>query len=135
MRRPRGFLVVTGMAGRFHTRPGPVPRIYDFHRQGQTAVVAAVQGGGRLVPPGGEFHEPSLTRTVRGGYGGDLSDRVAEVIRRTAAGYGAKEIAAQLDLSAKTVETYKARALEKLGLESRADVVRYASERGWLRGK
>ena len=42
--------------------------------------------------------------------------------------------AAQLGISTKTVETYKARALEKLGLHSRADLVRYAVGRGWLQG-
>ena len=52
--------------------------------------------------------------------------------RLTAAGHSNKEIAARLDLSVKTVETYQARALEKLGLESRADLVRYAVQQGWL---
>lgn len=47
-------------------------------------------------------------------------------------GYSNKEIATQLILSVKTVETYRARALEKLGLTSRAALVRYALERGWL---
>src|SRR5947207_2227772 len=37
-----------------------------------------------------------------------------------------------LALSVKTVETYKARSLEKLGLRSRADLVRFALQRGWL---
>jgi DNA-binding CsgD family transcriptional regulator len=37
-----------------------------------------------------------------------------------------------LAISAKTVETYKARAMEKLGFKSRVDVVRYAVSRGWL---
>jgi DNA-binding NarL/FixJ family response regulator len=43
-----------------------------------------------------------------------------------------KEIAAQLNLSIKTVETFKARSLEKLRLRSRVDIVHYAMERGWL---
>ncbi len=43
-----------------------------------------------------------------------------------------REIAEQLDVSVKTVETYKARIMEKLGLRSRADLVRYAIRRGWL---
>ena len=34
----------------------------------------------------------------------------------------------------RTVETYKARAMEKLGLTTRVDVVRYAADRGWLTG-
>jgi DNA-binding NarL/FixJ family response regulator len=37
-----------------------------------------------------------------------------------------------LELSVKTVETYRARAMEKLGLRSRADLVRYAVQQGWL---
>jgi DNA-binding NarL/FixJ family response regulator len=49
-----------------------------------------------------------------------------------AAGHSNKEIAGRLELSVKTVETYKARSLEKLGLHSRADLVRYALRRGWL---
>ena len=52
--------------------------------------------------------------------------------RLTAAGHSNKEIAARLDLSVKTVETYRARAMEKLGLQSRADLVRYAVQQGWL---
>ena len=41
-------------------------------------------------------------------------------------------IAGQLEIRVKTVETYKTRSLEKLGLHSRADLVRYALHRGWL---
>lgn len=61
-----------------------------------------------------------------------LSEREGAVLRLIAQGYSNKEIAAQLDLSVKTVETYKARAMEKLNLGSRVDIVRYATERGWL---
>lgn len=64
--------------------------------------------------------------------GETLSDREAEVLRLIALGYANKEIAAQLNLSVKTVETFKTRALEKLGLRSRVDIVRYAMDRGWL---
>jgi DNA-binding NarL/FixJ family response regulator len=62
----------------------------------------------------------------------DLSDRETAVLRYIAQGYTNKEIASQLGLSVKTVETYKARSMEKLGLRSRVDIVRTASERGWL---
>jgi two-component system, NarL family, response regulator NreC len=47
-------------------------------------------------------------------------------------GYSNKEIAAQLGLSVKTVETYKVRIGEKLGLRSRTQMVQYALRRGWL---
>jgi DNA-binding CsgD family transcriptional regulator len=36
-------------------------------------------------------------------------------------------------LSVKTVETYRARGMEKLGLQTRADLVRYAVQQGWLK--
>jgi DNA-binding NarL/FixJ family response regulator len=61
-----------------------------------------------------------------------LSDREAEVIKQVARGHTNQEIADRLSLSVKTVETYRARAMEKLGLPTRAALVRYAVERGWL---
>lgn len=63
---------------------------------------------------------------------GTLSDRESEVLRLIALGYSNKEIAAQLDLSVKSVETFKARSMEKLGLLSRVDIVRYAMDCRWL---
>jgi two-component system, NarL family, response regulator NreC len=57
------------------------------------------------------------------------------VMQLIAQGYTNKEIAAQLGVSVKTVETYKARSMDKLGLRSRVDIVRIATERGWLPGK
>jgi two-component system response regulator NreC len=64
--------------------------------------------------------------------GTELSEREREVVQRVVQGYSNRDIATQLSLSVKTVETYRARALEKLGLTSRAALVRYALERGWL---
>ncbi len=61
-----------------------------------------------------------------------LSEREAEVIKQVARGHTNQEIADRLGLSVKTVETYRARAMEKLGLASRAALVRYALARGWL---
>jgi DNA-binding NarL/FixJ family response regulator len=61
-----------------------------------------------------------------------LSRREEEVIRLLALGYTGKEISASVALSAKTVETYKMRAMRKLRLESRADIVRFAQIQGWL---
>lgn len=63
----------------------------------------------------------------------ELSEREAEVMRLIARGHAMKEIATMLELSTRTLETYKARAMEKLDLKSRADIVRYALERGWLK--
>lgn len=62
----------------------------------------------------------------------ELSEREQEVVRLVALGYTNREIAEQLHLSVKTVESYRARAMEKLGLKSRAQLVRYALRRGLL---
>lgn len=62
-----------------------------------------------------------------------LSPREREVLMLTAWGHTNKEIAAKLHLSVKTVEGHKTRLMEKLELESRAELVRYALRRGWLR--
>jgi len=97
----------------------------------------------RTVAAGGVYLDPALAGKVVKSFvgaptdkgvfeGSDLSDREAEVVRLIAAGYTNKEIASRLALSVKTVETYKARSMEKLGLDSRADLVRYALQRGWL---
>lgn len=61
-----------------------------------------------------------------------LSDREEEVLRKIAWGHGNKEIANELGISTKTVETYKVRIAEKLGLTNRKEIVRYALQRGWL---
>jgi len=61
-----------------------------------------------------------------------LSEREQEVLRQVALGYTSAEIAEQLNLSVKTVETYRARGMEKLGLTSRAALVRFALGKGLI---
>lgn len=61
-----------------------------------------------------------------------LSRREKEVLGYIARGYANREIATSLHLSVKTIETYKARTMEKLGLTSRIELVRYAMQRGLL---
>jgi PAS domain S-box-containing protein len=93
----------------------------------------------RAVAGGGTYIDPSLAGNVVGSYVGkpaaataELSEREVEVVRLITSGYSNKEIAARLNLSVKTVETYKARSMEKLGIRTRVGLVRYAAERGWL---
>jgi DNA-binding NarL/FixJ family response regulator len=97
----------------------------------------------RVVASGEIYLDPALTgkvvsRLVRNdpsklALGSDpLSERESEVVRLIARGFTNKEIATRLSINAKTVETYKARSLEKLSLRSRADLVRYALQQGWL---
>ena len=62
-----------------------------------------------------------------------LSEREQEVLKMVALGHTSAEIAEQLNLSAKTVETYRARGMEKLGLRTRAALVRFALQKGLLK--
>ncbi|WP_183570887.1 response regulator [Methylorubrum rhodinum] len=61
-----------------------------------------------------------------------LSPREAETLRLIAQGFSNKEIAQRIDVSVKSVETYKARAAEKLGLRTRAEIIRYGAAHGWF---
>ncbi|KAA3647340.1 MAG: DNA-binding response regulator [Chloroflexi bacterium] len=62
----------------------------------------------------------------------NLSDREQEVIRLAAQGYSSREIGDQLHISPKTAETYRQRAFEKLNLEHRSDLIRFALLAGIL---
>jgi two-component system response regulator NreC len=61
-----------------------------------------------------------------------LSEREAQIFKLVALGYRNQEIADELHLSVKTVETYKTRLMDKLGLNTRIALVRYALELGLL---
>ena len=61
-----------------------------------------------------------------------LSAREEEVLRRMAWGESNKAIARDLGISVRTVETYKSRFSEKIGLRSRSEIVRYAVRQGWM---
>jgi len=61
-----------------------------------------------------------------------LSERERQVLELVARGHTNREVAERLSLSIKTVETYRARLSDKLGLRSRAELVRFAAEIGLL---
>ena len=61
-----------------------------------------------------------------------LSAREKEVLTRFAKGLASKQIAFDLEISAKTVETYKSRAVQKLGLSDRSQIVEYALAQNWI---
>lgn len=97
----------------------------------------------RAVAAGQTYLDPAITEKVvasiiggRGARGAsaetNLTDRETEVLRLIALGYINKEVAQRLSLSVKTVEAHKARGMEKMGMKSRVDLVRYAMLRGWL---
>lgn len=105
-----------------------------------TELVGAI----RTVAAGGAFLYPSAAKLVledylahlRGGPDQDaydqLSEREREVLKLIALGYTAPEVAEQLALSPKSVETYRTRVMQKLDLHSRAALVRYALNRGLI---
>lgn len=116
-------------------------RGYLLKRSAAEDLVRAI----RAVAAGGIYLDPAvadraLSNATRGSRGGAipsddpeaLSQRETEVLKLTAQGYSNKEVAARLNISVKTIETYKARAAEKLGLRTRADIVRYGASQGWL---
>ena len=61
-----------------------------------------------------------------------LSDRELQVLKLVARGYSSQQIAKQILVSVKTVETYRSRLAQKLGLRTRSDVVRFAVQMGLL---
>jgi two-component system response regulator NreC len=61
-----------------------------------------------------------------------LSDREQEVLTLIAKGYSNKEIAEQLVISVKTVETHKGKVMEKLQMKTRPELVEYAVKKGLL---
>ncbi len=97
------------------------------------------------VVSGGMYLDPAVAGKVVGrarralhpqlGQVTELSERETEVLRLVAGGHSNKEISTRLNISVKTVETYKARAMEKLGYRSRVELVRYAADQGWLDGR
>jgi DNA-binding NarL/FixJ family response regulator len=132
MHEERGYvtrLLRTGAAG------------YVLKRSASADLVRAI----RAVAGGATYVDPSLAGallaepTPRAGRGGardaatpEISPREAEVLRLVARGHSNKEIAAELEISVKTVESHKTNGMSKLGVTNRAALVRFAVGEGWL---
>ena len=89
----------------------------------------------RLAVAGREYLHPRLGALIATGEdpqqdGAALSEREREVIRLVAMGFTNPEIAQQLHVAERTVKTYRARAIEKLGFSSRAEITAYARKLG-----
>ncbi|MGA8771906.1 MAG: response regulator transcription factor [Rhodomicrobium sp.] len=99
--------------------------------------IQAVAAGGVYLDPSIAGHAidrtPNRLKETTNGRA-ELSEREVEVLRLTAVGHSNKAIANILRISVKSVETYKARAMDKLGFRSRVELVGYAVEKGWLMG-
>ncbi len=115
---------------------------YVLKRSAPDQLITAI----REVAAGRHYVDPAMTSklqqdatgqegefTVAGASRGrDLSSREMEVAQLVVQGFSNKEIAKQLEISVKTVETHKNRLMEKLQLRSRAELVRFALTQGWM---
>lgn len=92
----------------------------------------------RKVASGGHFIDPTLAETLMFSEGADkpdtlherLSEREFQVLQRLVSGQRLSDIAADLYLSPKTISTYKMRLMDKLGVRSNAELIRYAMQAG-----
>jgi len=122
---------------------------YILKRSASTELIRAI----RAVAGGSVYLDQALTASMMGSFlrgkqrergasaaglrgeiaGITLSEREESVLRLIAQGFTNKEIGVRLKLSVKTVETYKARSMEKLSLGSRTDIMQYALSQDWLK--
>lgn len=111
---------------------------YVLKKAADAELIAAV----RAVMRGENYVHPAMTRALlddllppapaNSDPWASLSDREREVLVLVARGYTAAEIGAQLNLSPKTIETYRLRCMEKLSMRSRAALVQFALAHGLL---
>ena len=109
---------------------------YVLKEAADAEVVAAVREvakGERYVHPalGARLVAAEAEERVRAAED-PLSDREHEILRLLALGHTNQEIAGQLYLSVRTVETHRAHIMQKLRIQTRAELVRYALEQGML---
>lgn len=97
----------------------------------------------RTVARGEVYLHPTLARVIveeswgprepaESPHAQSLSEREKQVLRLIALGYTTRQVAQEIAVSVRTVETYKERLIDKLGLQGRAALVRYALEHGLL---
>ena len=112
---------------------------YVLKKAADQELLAAV----RAVLRGEVYVHPSMTRVLLDDMLTDtpaqaadnwetLSEREQVVLKQVVLGYTGAEIGEQLNLSIKTVDTYRMRGMEKLGLSSRAALVRFALKKGLI---
>jgi two-component system response regulator NreC len=109
---------------------------YMLKEAADTELVQAVRevaGGGRYVHPtlGARLAQAEV-EAARRAADDPLSEREREVLRLLALGHTNQEIAKQLYISVRTAETHRAHIMQKLGLGTRAELVRYALANGML---
>ncbi|UYO07964.1 response regulator transcription factor [Paenibacillus sp. PSB04] len=106
------------------------------HEELLTAIRTVAGGDAYLYPTATKRLMNEYVEQMRRGESTDLfdglSEREKEVLSLTAMGYANKEIAEQLVISVKTVETHKSNLMEKLGLKTRPELIKYAMKKGLL---
>jgi DNA-binding NarL/FixJ family response regulator len=112
---------------------------YVLKQSDSSEVLTAI----RAAIAGGSFLSPSISRTVIDDYvqraesrgqGDDLdvlTSREREVLQLLAEGFPNREIAAQLNISVKTVETHRSNMMNKLNVKNKTELVKYAIRKGW----
>ena len=137
-------------------RPNARILVLSMHQEEQYAVRALKAGASgylnkdsapelllvaiRKVAAGGAFISPAIAEQLAHGVIRSheqpahtlLSDREFEVFQRLVAGESVSAIADKLSLSVKTVSTHKSRIMQKMGMESATELIRYALENGLL---
>jgi DNA-binding NarL/FixJ family response regulator len=105
---------------------------YVLKRAADQDLVDAVRAAGRGEPFLTASAQQTLIREFleRGDQPEELSPREQEVVKLIAEAHTNREIAEILQLSEKTVESHRARVLQKLGMRDRVELVRYAIRRG-----
>jgi DNA-binding NarL/FixJ family response regulator len=81
--------------------------------------IAMLRAGQRYIPPGTPLERPPTPKHDT------LSDREYQVMRLLASGKSVSQIAADLSLSIKSISTFRARVLRKMGMKTNADLIRY----------
>ena len=94
------------------------------------AAIVAVSRGDVVLHPA--VARKALDRHAGGGPGGALSERELEVLRLAAKGERTREIAAELSVSTRTVESHFTSIYNKLGVTNRTEAVLYAAAHGWV---
>lgn len=140
----RAFPAVRVLVLTMHEEEGYLKRALEAGAAGycpKSAADAELISAIRAVMRGNVYIHPShakilldkmLPATNEPTASAELSERERAVLKLVALGHTNQEIADQLSLSVKTVESYRARGMEKLGLASRAALVRYAIQEGWM---
>ena len=106
------------------------------HEELLSAIESVYSGNAYLYPTATKRLMNEYMERIKHGDNSDsyesLSDREKQVLGWIAKGYSNKEIAENLIISVKTVETHKSHVMEKLGLRTRPDLVKYALKKGLL---